>query len=82
NEEIVEHYESYVPALAATGSCVYHASSGCALPRELRSSTCNRFVCRGVRELSGQLSHDPKGEAVIVASEGRAVIRHTVWKSE
>ena len=33
------------------GSCINHTQGGCALPRELRSDTCNRYLCEAQKEL-------------------------------
>jgi len=33
------------------GSCVFHRRDGCALPTEMRSDTCNRYVCGALAEL-------------------------------
>lgn len=34
------------------GSCINHTPGGCVLPRELRSDTCNRYLCEAQKELS------------------------------
>ena len=50
-EELLEDYLSRLPAEAYRDSCVYHTPSGCSLPRELRSSLCNTFLCGGLEEM-------------------------------
>ncbi len=44
-EQIENQYLSSIPEQHYRGSCVFHAASGCALPRELRSRVCNDFIC-------------------------------------
>ncbi len=44
-------YAAHLPAASLDGSCVYHTPGGCALPRALRSDTCNRYECDGLTEL-------------------------------
>jgi Phosphotransferase enzyme family len=38
-------YLSRLPKRSIKGSCLYHTPEGCALPRNLRSRTCNEFIC-------------------------------------
>lgn len=51
NASLLESYLARVPKLAHHGSCIYHGSGGCALPRAMRSQTCNRFLCYPVKQL-------------------------------
>jgi hypothetical protein len=44
-EDIVDVYLSHVPAFGMLNSCINHADTGCALPREWRSDICNAFFC-------------------------------------
>jgi hypothetical protein len=48
--EIVEHYVNAIPELTVESSCILHGQQGCALPREQRSSICNDFWCRPVKD--------------------------------
>lgn len=54
-------------------SCIFHGAKGCALPRELRSDTCNRHFCDGLRTFQRQ--HDPAGPArgFFLSVSGRTV---------
>ncbi len=38
-------YFDRLPAESLDGSCVFHRSDGCVLPRELRANLCNVFYC-------------------------------------
>ena len=46
--DAVRAYAAHLPAASIRGSCVYHTTTGCALPRDFRSDTCNRFLCDGL----------------------------------
>ncbi len=48
-------YASHLPVRHYRGSCVYHTTAGCALPRALRSNLCNRYVCGGLAQLTRAL---------------------------
>ncbi len=43
--QVMDSYLRHIPAVTYLNSCIYHAATGCGLPRELRSSTCNRYQC-------------------------------------
>ena len=48
---LLESYLARVPKTARQGSCIYHGDQGCALPRAMRSETCNRFLCYPMKQL-------------------------------
>lgn len=58
--ETARAYVACLPDQAVVGSCIMHSPSGCALPRRLRSQTCNRYLCKGVRESLHKLRNDDK----------------------
>ncbi len=43
--QILQAYLDRLPAESILDSCVFHSATGCGLPRELRSETCNRHLC-------------------------------------
>ena len=53
---LLESYLDRVPEAAYQGSCIYHGSQGCALPRSMRSETCNRFLCYPLKQLGRDFS--------------------------
>ncbi len=65
--EIVEHYISLIPDASVEGSCINHTSTGCALPREWRSDTCNRFYCSPLKDYFKQrhTSNDTKSTVIV-----------------
>lgn len=73
--DIVEHYMKAIPERTVEGSCILHGERGCALPREQRSSICNDFWCRPVkdwRRREGKRT-EPRPAAVVIVLEGRAL---------
>lgn len=48
---VLDEYLSYLPRKSYAGSCVYHTAAGCALPRSLRSDTCNTYLCDGADQM-------------------------------
>ena len=69
-EEILADYLSRLPQRVYTDSCVYHAETGCALPRELRSNLCNTFLCGPLEELMKAQSAEPLPVHVTCARDG------------
>jgi hypothetical protein len=54
---LLESYLDRVPEMSRRGSCIYHGPEGCALPREMRSETCNRFICYPLKQLGRDFSN-------------------------
>jgi hypothetical protein len=79
----VAAYASFLPETSLRGSCVYHTSAGCALPRAMRSDTCNRYECAGLAELARALRERAAGgrplrRAFLAVVEDQALAR-TSW---
>lgn len=53
--QIVQLYMDRIPKRTYSNSCVFHCESGCALTRELRSETCNIFVCGSIQRINNKL---------------------------
>jgi hypothetical protein len=58
-EELFAAYDAHVPQETCADSCVFHALSGCSLPRELRSDMCNQWDCHRLKDLRKQILEDP-----------------------
>ena len=76
----VTAYAAYLPRASVAESCVYHTSTGCALPRAMRSSTCNSFLCDGLVRLqrvcaAGAAAGRPVRRAFIAVVEDDEVAR-------
>lgn len=69
---IVESYLSCLPAESVVDSCIYHGAQGCGLPRPLRSSTCNRYLCGKLRNLEAGLpEHHPPPVLAVLFDKGK-----------
>jgi len=44
-QEIADFYLDLLPKKHVTDSCLYHASTGCALPRWARAELCGTYLC-------------------------------------
>ena len=49
--DLVDTWASYLPDKSIERSCPNQTHTGCALPRELRSRTCNGFYCDALKKL-------------------------------
>ncbi|MCA8960211.1 MAG: hypothetical protein KDC38_06840 [Planctomycetes bacterium] len=78
-DRLLETYRHLLPERTFTGSCVYHGETGCTLPRTLRADICNRFHCRGLQVLSGDVEREGATDAVILSIDGREVVRHAAF---
>lgn len=59
-DHLVERYLNFVPKRTQTYSCIFHGVAGCALPRELRSDTCNDFLCPALTKLAKTWQAEPE----------------------
>ncbi|MCC6785183.1 MAG: hypothetical protein IT457_20200 [Planctomycetes bacterium] len=70
-EELFAQYRSFAPSHAYVGACLFQAEDGCALPRELRSDTCNRHLCGELRTLHAEwLASDARELGLGAAADG------------
>ncbi len=65
--QIVDAYRARVPARSCRDSCLFHGERGCALPRDLRSHTCNQHLCPELRAALGHHRRDPGRPLVLGA---------------
>jgi hypothetical protein len=63
--DAVDHWLGYVAPEHLHSSCVFHAATGCALPRERRSDVCNQFACDTLEQLRGIVAADADAAVVV-----------------
>lgn len=66
---LLQSYLNRVPETSRRGSCIYHGADGCALPRSMRSETCNRYVCYPLKQLGRDFSRPGYAQLAVVADE-------------
>jgi hypothetical protein len=49
-DDVVADYLAKLAGPTVEGSCIYHQATGCGLTREMRSETCNRHFCQGLKD--------------------------------
>ncbi len=47
-DDVHQAYVDRIPTETVTDSCINQSPTGCALPREMRSDTCNSYYCDGL----------------------------------
>ncbi len=73
DDQIVDQYLSHVGPRSNAGSCIFHQSTGCGLPRSMRSDTCNTFFCSPLRDFMAQAARDPGRPAFLAAVDNHSV---------
>lgn len=68
-ESLEARYASHLPARHYRGSCVFHTTVGCHLPRAMRSNLCNRYVCGGLAQLTRALVATAQSSAYVAAAD-------------
>ena len=75
NEDtLLARYAAYLPTRHYRGSCVYHTTAGCALPRTMRANICNRYLCGGLTQLKRALEN-VEGDAAFVGAADSVHLR-------
>jgi hypothetical protein len=66
--DVLAAYLGRLRARTQEGSCINHTADGCSLPLDMRSDTCNRFVCAPQADMLERLAQPgaPEGAVVIV----------------
>ncbi len=78
-QELIDLYLSYLPQRSFDESCVYHQTTGCALPREMRADLCNQFECEDLDFIRTQSDASP---TVLVSLEGLTPVRIVVFEHD
>jgi hypothetical protein len=73
-EGILLAYLSHLGEESVERSCFYHQRDGCALPRAMRSDTCNRFLCPGLIEFRNAISNQTVPRGFVAATEGTSIV--------
>ena len=70
--QIMDAYLKHLPAETVLNSCIYHSATGCGLPRDLRSSTCNRYLCGKQKNLlAGLPEQSPPPILAVMFDDGK-----------
>lgn len=72
---VLAAYLDRIPEKSYADSCIYHTQSGCNLPREMRSDTCNQFLCSPVTRFCRQVKGEKPVDEVLVL-----VRRQDLWR--
>ncbi len=76
-EEIARMYLDRLPETSYEGACVFQGPTGCELNRELRSNTCNEFLCSSVRIIAARVNPMPNRTIVISAVSDDDVVERS-----
>lgn len=66
-EEVISAYLARLSDRVVAHSCIYHQPTGCGLPRDMRSMTCNRHFCHGLNEFRKKVRGDDPVRGFFVA---------------
>ena len=71
-DEVIQAYLSFLPTTAVEDSCVFHGETGCALPRAMRSVTCNTYMCDNLRIIQEELQETNPGHLLVISAIGKS----------
>ena len=64
--DILTDYLSYTSEESIAGACINQTKKGCALPKKLRSDTCNSFYCESLITYQNKFPGQENTEALLV----------------
>jgi hypothetical protein len=65
-DEVLSAYLDRVRSSTQADSCINHTDQGCSLPTEMRSDTCNRYLCAAQKTLHERLDEGEPLQGVLV----------------
>lgn len=71
--DVIALYVNAIPERTVERSCIVHGEHGCTLPRELRSQTCNEFLCVPVREWQEREGTQARPTAMVVVADDQVI---------
>ncbi len=69
--QLREDYLRRLPDRTVLNSCIFHGATGCGLPREMRSTTCNLHLCGKLTDLLKVLPEASPPPVFAVLFDGR-----------
>lgn len=76
SQHVLAAYLEKIPTKAVVGSCIHHTARGCSLPRDMRSDTCNRFLCKSLVSFNEKNSENALIPDVVVMVRTRDMTKH------
>ncbi len=65
--DVMGAYVAHLPRVHFKGSCVYHGTQGCTLPRDMRADICNRHLCGALAQLTRAIDAGDRPPFIAVA---------------
>jgi len=75
-QDMLELYYSKISSETIVGACINQTQKGCALPKEMRSDTCNDFYCESLKQYQKNVQVEKNSEVVAVIQRAA-----TCWNS-
>lgn len=73
-ESLLSEYVSHIGDKSIAHACINQTNTGCALPRWLRSSTCNQFHCSSISQYHKKIESDDQIKPLVVIQR-----KHSLW---
>lgn len=65
--DVWQQYVERIPDRSCEGGCIYQSSQGCTLTREMRSSVCNGYECKGLIAVREAVTEHQQAQLVLVS---------------
>lgn len=81
-EGLVKMYLDHLPDRHIKGSCFYHGTEGCTLPRTLRSDTCNAYRCFALRQALHENQREGIAEGMLLVAGEEGEVRKSTFLND
>lgn len=72
-DQLLDAYLSRLQDSSTANACINQGPTGCVLPRELRSSTCNQFFCASIKKFQSKVESDDDISTVAVVQREQSL---------
>lgn len=81
-DDLVTALAAKLPEQTYENSCVYHTEGGCALPRWMRSDTCNDFACEALQRLLGRVADDAAPRVLAAGMQQTRIVHGAIFDAQ
>jgi Fe-S-cluster containining protein len=81
-KDLLDLYSDYFPKQSYQNSCVFQGNNGCTLPRDVRSITCNNFLCDEVKKYRREVLQTDSELTFAVAVDKKTIMFTSAYSHE
>jgi hypothetical protein len=80
--DVLHAYLSRLPTVSYRDACVFQGRQGCVLPQQMRSRTCNEYLCEGLREINHIALESGNPRVFVAAVDAQVPVRYALMDAD